>query len=364
MFKKLKTGATPVLLWLPLLLSTLNPQLSNCFAQGTAFTYQGRLNDGATPANGSYDLTFALFDVPAGGSPLAGPLTNSPVVVSNGLLTVTLDFGANFQGADRWLDIGVRTNGGGAFTALIPRQQITATPYAITAGTFTGALSPAQLSGVYSNALILNHPANVFTGEFTGNGAGLSNLNAVQLSGAVPSGLLSNAWKISGNAGTTPGTHFLGTTDNQALELKVNNQRALRIENAWNPLDGYSPNLVGGFSGNLISNGVLGAAIGGGGSSNFPNRVGGYFATVVGGEGNLASGSGSTVMGIGCTASGSYATAMGLERPPAAVPRRRSVTPPPRTAFLRRPWATGPGPFTLARLSGRTVRTPILPPRT
>lgn len=31
-------------------------QLSTCFAQGTAFTYQGQLNDGANPASGIYDL--------------------------------------------------------------------------------------------------------------------------------------------------------------------------------------------------------------------------------------------------------------------------------------------------------------------
>ncbi len=37
-------------------------------------------------------------------------------------------------------------------------------------------------------------------------------------------------WSLNGNSGTTPGTNFLGTTDNQALELKVNGQRALRIE--------------------------------------------------------------------------------------------------------------------------------------
>src|SRR6266567_8452823 len=88
--------------------------ISTAFAQGTGFTYQGRLNDGASPANGSYDLTFALFDVPSGGSALAGPLTNSATAVSNGLFTVTLDLGANFPGADRWLEIAVRTNGPGS----------------------------------------------------------------------------------------------------------------------------------------------------------------------------------------------------------------------------------------------------------
>jgi hypothetical protein len=39
-----------------LVFATLNPQLSTALAQGTAFTYQGRLTDGASPANGSYDL--------------------------------------------------------------------------------------------------------------------------------------------------------------------------------------------------------------------------------------------------------------------------------------------------------------------
>ena len=56
----------------------------------------------------------------------------------------------------------------------------------------------------------------------------LTTLNASQLtSGQVPSAVLSNAWKIGGNSGTTAGTHFLGTTDNQPLEIKVNSARAL-----------------------------------------------------------------------------------------------------------------------------------------
>src|SRR6267142_1664180 len=95
-----------------LLLSTLNCQLSTLFAQSTAFTYQGRLNDSGGPASGSYDLRFAIFDAVTNGSVAAGPLINAPTDVSNGLFTVTLDFGANaFPGADRWLEIGARTNG-------------------------------------------------------------------------------------------------------------------------------------------------------------------------------------------------------------------------------------------------------------
>ena len=89
-------------------------------AQGTAFTYQGRLNDGANPATGVYDLRFTIYDSTNNpGVVIAGPLTNSATAVSNGLFTVTLDFGPGvFNGAAYWLEVGVRTNTGGTFTAL------------------------------------------------------------------------------------------------------------------------------------------------------------------------------------------------------------------------------------------------------
>jgi len=61
-------------------------------AQSTAFTYQGRLNDGGVPASGSYDLAFTLFGVSSNGTGLAGPITNSATAVYNGLFAVTLDF--------------------------------------------------------------------------------------------------------------------------------------------------------------------------------------------------------------------------------------------------------------------------------
>ncbi len=78
-------------------------------AQGTAFTYHGRLNDGANPANGSYDLRFTLYDMDTGGSQQGPTLTNSTTAISNGLFTVTLDFGSVFPGAARYLEIAVRT---------------------------------------------------------------------------------------------------------------------------------------------------------------------------------------------------------------------------------------------------------------
>lgn len=45
-----------------ILLATLSLFSFRAFTQSTAFTYQGCLNNGESPANGNYDLRFALYD--------------------------------------------------------------------------------------------------------------------------------------------------------------------------------------------------------------------------------------------------------------------------------------------------------------
>jgi trimeric autotransporter adhesin len=253
--------------------------IHSAVAQGTAFTYQGRLTSGTNVANGNYDLQFYLRDALMAGNPVGNTNTLAPVAVSNGLFTVALDFGAGiFTGPARWLEIGVRTNGSlGPYSTLSPRQPVTPSPYAITAEN----LVSGGLAGPYTNAVALNNPAN----SFTGNGGGLTNVNAANLGGLSASSF----WKLAGNAATTPGANFLGTTDPQALELKVNGARALRLEP-----DAASPNVVGGASVNSAS-GATGATIGGGGTLNFSgmafaNVVSGLYGTVSGGLGNGSSG--------------------------------------------------------------------------
>jgi hypothetical protein len=157
-------------------------------AQGTAFTYQGQLNNGGSPASGSYNLIFTLFNANTNGVAIAGPVTNGPVVVTNGLFTVTMDFGAAvWNGETNWLQISVETNGAATFTSLTPRQQLTPTPYAITAGNVTGVVPSGGVSGTYGNAVTFSNSAN----QFAGNGAGLTSLNASQLtSGTVADAVL------------------------------------------------------------------------------------------------------------------------------------------------------------------------------
>jgi type VI secretion system secreted protein VgrG len=110
------------------------------------FTYQGRLNVSGAPANGSYDLKFSVYDLISGGTQQGLTLTNTATLVSNGLFTAALDFGPIFPGADRWLEIAIRTNGPAAFSSPLPRQKLMPTPYAITAyGVPAGAITSAML---------------------------------------------------------------------------------------------------------------------------------------------------------------------------------------------------------------------------
>jgi hypothetical protein len=185
-----------------LALSTLNSQLSTCLAQGTAFTYQGRLNNGGGPANGLYDFQFSLSNAPSGGSQLGVTVTNLAVGVTNGLFTTTLDFGPVLAGQAAWLAISVRNNGAGSYVGLTPLQPLLPTPYAImanSASNLLGALPVAQLSGTLQDSSLPASPnfsGTVTANAFSGGGTGLTGLNPANLS-AGTAGI-----NISGNAAT------------------------------------------------------------------------------------------------------------------------------------------------------------------
>ena len=109
-------------------------------AAGTAFTYQGRLTDGGAPANGAHDFAFSLFTASTGGSQVGGTVLKHDVSVVDGFFTLTLDFGSSaFSGNTRYLEIEVRPgSSAGSYTKLVPRQELTPSPYAINADTIDG----------------------------------------------------------------------------------------------------------------------------------------------------------------------------------------------------------------------------------
>jgi len=112
-------------------------------------------------------------------------------------------------------------------------------------------------------------------------------------------GFGAGAWSLNGNAGTnctaSPCSNFLGTNDNSSVEIRVDGQRAYRIEPATaSSVSGFrpdfAPNIIGG-NGNYVTSGVAGATIAGGGSAtslNSGNSVTDDFGTVSGGFGNRA----------------------------------------------------------------------------
>ena len=157
---------------------------------GTAFTYQGRLNYGAGPATGTYDLLFTLYDSTNDpGTVVAGPLTNSATGVANGLFIVTLDFGTNaFNLTERWLEIGVRTNGTTAFATLAPRQRITPTPYAIRAltagGVVDGSITSASISPGGLNGSVIQ-PGTVTSNLLAPGAVTVSALQSPYQSGSI-----------------------------------------------------------------------------------------------------------------------------------------------------------------------------------
>src|SRR5262245_26947443 len=76
---------------------------------GTAFTYQGRLETGGNPAQGSFDMRFTLHTVPFGGPIIAGPVCSDNVAVADGLFTTSIDFGStpfNFFNEPELWEIG------------------------------------------------------------------------------------------------------------------------------------------------------------------------------------------------------------------------------------------------------------------
>src|SRR5262245_26848702 len=193
-------------------------------AQTTEFTYQGRLLFGGVPANGSFDFEFRLFD-DAGAGTQQGPTQSLTAVnVVNGVFSVRLDFGNQFPGAARFLDINVRQSGDPGFTALAPRQSITSAPYAIrslnadSATNATAATNASQLNGLDAAQYVLATDARLSDAR---NPLPHS-INYIQNSG-IPQPL--SNFNVSGNG--TVGATLSGNLVNAQTEFRLVGNRIL-----------------------------------------------------------------------------------------------------------------------------------------
>ncbi len=305
------------------------------WAQGTAFSYQGQLTDGAAAANGTYDLTFSLWNAATAGAQQGATLTQNAVGVTNGLFTATLDFGAQFNGQNRWLEIAVRTNGAATFTTMAERQPVLPTPYAIhaatagsaatatTATTVTGSVPASQLTGTLSAAQIPNLDASKITsGSFTGNGRGLTN---IPLSALVQPGYPVVAW----------GNNFYGQTSvpddlSGAIAISAGGGHSLALQAdgtvaAWGRNEFGQTNVPGGLSGvvaiaagnihslALKSDGTVVAwGYGGQGETSVPVGLSGVVAIAAGSNHSLALKSDGTIVAWGSNSVGQTNVPIGL----------------------------------------------------
>jgi hypothetical protein len=138
----------------------------------TEFNFQGQLKQAGVPLSGTADVEFSLWTSTKGGDQVEGTVLKENISVANGLFSVPLDFGVSvFNGNARWLEIAVRSphdeTDTELFTTLLPRQLITATPYALqTRGLFVsdvgnvgiGTSSPADRMHVKKQTTTSNSP--------------------------------------------------------------------------------------------------------------------------------------------------------------------------------------------------------------
>jgi hypothetical protein len=213
-------------------------------AQTSEFTFQGSLKDGANAANGNYDFEFALYDSLTVGSQLGATLSRNAVAVSNGAFAVKLDFGGQFPGANRFLEIRVRLTGQPGITTLSPRQQISNAPYsvrslnaanadnasnaanAVNAATSTNAL---QLGGVAANQYVLTTDARMTDARAptAGSTSYIQNTASPQTA---------SNFNISGNgtAGGTLGANIVNAT----TQYNIGGSRVLSVAGTSNAFVG------------------------------------------------------------------------------------------------------------------------------
>ena len=213
------------------------------------------------------------------------------------------------------------------------------------AGTVTSIATGAGLTGgpITASGTISVAPGGIGATEInasevqrrvTGTCAGPNYVQQINADGTVGCGPAPSAsgWGLSGNAGTNASTNFIGTTDGEAFSVRVDNQRVARFEAIalTGPAGGHTANVLLGSRHNLITSGVRGATIAGGGvptgnsdpefDFDGPNRVTDHYGTVGGGYANRAGNAAGTTIdrafatvggGIDNTASGTSSTVGG-----------------------------------------------------
>jgi hypothetical protein len=261
------------------------PNVNSLYSQiPQAINYQGiaRTGNGSLLVNQNLNLQISVLTGGQNGSP---EFTEKHVTPTNqfGLFTLKIGQGSPVLGTlsavqwgtgEKWVKVEFDQTGSGTYVE-IGQSQLLAVPYALYSGTSgtPGPEGPAGPEGAQG-------PAGPQGPAGADGAAGAQGLQGIQgadgaigpqgpeglqgiqgpqgvpgADGAVgpqgPIGLTgpagadgssSNSWNLTGNATTTPGTNFIGTTDNVDLSFKVNNTEAIRIKaNGATGINNISP---------------------------------------------------------------------------------------------------------------------------
>ncbi len=269
---------------------------------GTAFTYQGQLEQNGTPVNATCNLQFGLWNSASGGALVSGTTTQTvpAVSVNNGLFTAAIDFGASgFNGDARWLAVAVQCPPALNYTPMTTRQALTPAPMALTLpGLYTQQnFTSTNVIGGYSG----NSVTSGIVGATIGGGGAISGTNRVtddygvvgggynNVAGGKPGDYTSYATVGGGisNFASNEGTTIAGGYQNTASNLE-----STVGGGAFNIADGHISNVDGGIFNRA---GGVYATVGGGGN----NSALGAFSSVPGGVGAVATHCGEMALGSG-----------------------------------------------------------------
>jgi hypothetical protein len=249
----------------------------------TAFTYQGRLEESGTPANGLYDFRAHVYNRAVAGEPgdalVSSTLTLTAVPVTNGLFVLNLDCGAApFNGEARWLALVVRTNNALNYMSLAPRPPLTATPYAILAGNVGGTVAAANIdpaiardNEVFSTVL---EETQIFTSHFGGHstigggnynrifgqfativGGATNKAYGIMTAGTVGGGVNNEAWHgdtvsgggnnvANGGGATVPGGYQNQATGSRSFAAGYQARASHARSFVWSSRDNPAPSFA------------------------------------------------------------------------------------------------------------------------
>lgn len=279
-----------VIIIIPFMLSTLFAQIPEQIG------YQAVLSnaDGTPITDGSYSLTFRIYADSINGS-ILWEEDHTNVEVENGVVNIQLGSQNPIDlpfDKPYYLSIQI-----GSDNPLLPRVPLLASPYSLKAKSVQDS---SIVSADFAKGQVVRSINNLTDDVIITGGTNI-NVNAnngkliISATGSGGDTATSggeNSWQLDGNSGTDT-SNFVGTLDERALEFRVNNRVALRLEPTSDEAGNFRPNIIAGGIGNTIAEDAFSSTVAGGNS----NKINGEFSFIGGGRNNNTSGELSTIGG-------------------------------------------------------------------